>query len=378
MAIKNINFRNCEVCGVRFRADATVARRFLCKACAEAEETAKSKPRVEPQGEHEEENWSLERSEPQRPTASPAVPPESAPAVTSSVRAKRMEAVGRANTGPTRLQVTISRWAWGLVFSAGILGLVLLVAAAIWNLRQSRARTVTSSRQLRTEPWDRPVPPNDPLLTVLPDFEESIKVASNFLEARDTQSILPWVRGGESMRAFVEAQGPEALPKPWERDSMRELTPMVEGSMAYQCFGTEGGQRKFRMVAVVPTKDGPRVDFKAYREWSDVPFADLITGKAKRAEEVRVMLWPSTYYNFEFADQERYVAFDAFLTSGSAAPVTLYALRGSEIADRISWVVERMGLHPATVALEARGRSEGQYLITRLLALGFVVPDDPG
>jgi len=214
----------------------------------------------------------------------------------------------------------------------------------------------------------------------LPGLEESIAVADAFLGAPDATGMMPWVRGGEKMQPFVERMLPTCMPEKGAKERLRQMPPVVEDRMAYQCFGVIEDSGIGRLVAVVPTKDGPRVDFKAYAEWSDVPFADLFAGKVKQAGELRLMLHFSNYYNYEFTEQAAYVAFDASASYEGTTSVTLYVRRGSDLEQRLSWAIGRLGLYPATVAVEAVKGSEKhrQYLITKLLALGYVVPGEPG
>ena len=156
------------------------------------------------------------------------------------------------------------------------------------------------------------------------------------------------------------------------------MPPEIEGGVAYQLFGLILPDGRGCLVPVVPTAAGPKVDFKAVCEWSSVPVAQLLDGSVEEAGEVRAMLRPSTYYNYGFVDSERYLAFDATLGALDRTLV-FYAPRGGDEARRIAEAVGPIGMHPVTVAIRSVDGSfrHQQFLITRLLAIGFVVPDPP-
>ncbi len=378
MAIEKIEFRVCEACGARVRAGAKVVGfRILCSACS-AEEARKAQAKAQMVvGADVLRDRTLTR-----PRASVLPPASSEGAETAKLsagaemRMKRVEVAGTRSGDSQGSKISISRWTWfGIGFSV-FLCVMAAAAVGIWRLRQIGAPPLVEKERILA-PWERPVPQDDPLLTVLPGFEESITVAGKFLEARDAESLAPWIRDSQDTKEIVREYFPTCRLGKRAKERLSQLPPVVEGKIAYQCFGFVDEAGLGRMVAVVPTKEGPKVDFKAFVEWSDVPFEDLFGGKVKQASELRLMLRMSTYYNFQFAEQAAYTAYEAASAKDSGSTVTLYVRRGSEIEERLSWAIERIGLHPATVAVEAVNGSEKhrQYMITRLRALGFVVPD---
>lgn len=371
MAIRKIIFEVCTNCGETFRFRERLGGRILCDACAgEVIEAAEAKRRAEA-GE-EEEDWRIEDRR-RRPVGGGAGGEGSGEEGDQAGRMKRMAEAGPLVRPPGEgVEVSIR------VHRAVILGMfgviVTITGLSVWQLRQLAAPR--PDRLLGARPVLRPLPKDDPLLTVLPDFQRSLAVARGFLAAQDVDSILPWIRDGELVRALVEQSLPTRPPTLEARDRLQQLPPMVEGHLAYQCFGLIFRSGDGRMVPVVPTPRGPKVDYKAFLEWSDAPFDDLAAGKVREAQEMRLMVRRSVYYNYTFSDQEKYAAFDASPGRGGGS-VTLYAERGSEIEQRLNRALVRMSLQPATVSLAAVDGSEGhrQFLITRLRALGFVVPD---
>lgn len=375
MSIERIQFETCTSCGTRFRYTVRTGGRILCGSCADAVAAA-AKARQEAVAEAAED-WTLAgkvRRAPVAATADGAGEP-GAGADGLPARVKRTAEAGSMPM-PEPGKVQIAAWhRWVLIAGFG-LAVAGGAGAWIWRLRQWAAAPPVAPDSTRVE---APLPVDDPLLKTLPGFEESLAVARKFMAAGDVDAMLPWIRGGEPLRPvvadFLRARAPVA----GAEERLQQMPPVVEGDLAYQSFGFVGSGGEGRIVAVVPTADGPKVDFKAYAEWSDVPFADLLAGKVTEAREVRLMLRPSSYYNYRFSDQSRFAAFDASAGSGGAT-VTLYAERGSPAGERLGGAMARLGLHPATLELRALEGSEkhAQFLITRLLALGYVVPGAGG
>ena len=274
----------------------------------------------------------------------------------------------RKRRKPNRLPL---RW---LRVTAAVILVGLLGGAGVWWLREKfRGNSHLGSGG----PAARPLPTNDPLLVTLPDFEKSLALAQRLVNATNVAEILPLIRNGEAMRSVVMADLAAHPPDPGSSLRLRQMSAVVEGTMAYQVFGLIAKSGRKCLVPVVPTPTGPRVDYKAYCEWCSVPASKLLDGGATEAAELRVLLRPSTYYNFGFADQDHWTAFDA-KAPGARETMAVYVARGGEIDQRLRAALSRERIQPVTVALQAVDGSErhGQFLVTRLLALGFVVPDE--
>ena len=89
------------------------------------------------------------------------------------------------------------------------------------------------------------------------------------------------------------------------------------------------------------------------------------------------MLGRSNYYNFEFSDSDKFLAFEAELP-GESEVLWLYARRESSDASRMMRALHDQKVCPMTLALRVIGESgkHRQYLITRVLSTRLVLPDE--
>lgn len=407
MSIEHFRFMVCDECGVRFRTDrpgVVLGARVLCDQCSglavvEADAAEAGAPVTEEQifRELDEGSRSPRAPLPPRPELPPlpaaAAPPTGderalepiGPMPELSVdlprrrrrRRRKMrqrkrewwsgEVVGGRGRG-RRSRRRRWRWRWPRRVALAVL-LVAVVAGGTWQL-QELGRRLARSRPPEVTPSLRGP------IRALPDLLAAQELAGRFLAASSAAEaaslVRPWAGVDEALERFFAAWQPLADPA----TALSPMPPEIEGGLAYQVFGLILPDGKGRLLPVVPTAAGPKVDFKAFSEWSNVAPAGLLDGRVSEAAELRAMLRPSTYYNFRFADSDRFQAYDATV-AGMDETLVFYAERGSDEERRISEALNRVGMHPVTVAVRPLDDSfrHQQFLITRLLAVGFVVPD---
>ena len=260
-------------------------------------------------------------------------------------------------------------WRWPRRIAIG-LAAAAAIGLGIWQLKEL-GRRLSSTGDGSGDGGESPQAELE-----LPDFDLADELARQFVAATTVDEALPLIRPWEGARealiAYYEVREPIDPLAP-----LNAMPPEIEGEMAYQVFGLLLPDGSGRLIPVVDGGDRLMVDFKAFVQWSSAPIECLLDGTTAEIEEVRVILRPSTYYNFTFADSERYRAYEASMGRDHEFQLVMYAQRGMEDAERIERAVERLGMHSVTVALRSvdgshRGR---QLLITKLHAIGFVVPD---
>ncbi|OYV04659.1 MAG: hypothetical protein CFE26_15715, partial [Verrucomicrobiales bacterium VVV1] len=158
--------------------------------------------------------------------------------------------------------------------------------------------------------------------------EVPAKVADHFLKATTLEDRLKWVRHPELVREILR-QYYETGPGAGEK--MTELKPMsslVSGTVAYDRFMVcmESGQD--RMLGVVLSQEGAKVDFLGYIGWCSVPWADLLKGEAATVSEARVTVSVGNYYAEPFQNDATWKHFVATMT-GDEKSLDLYVRRGS-------------------------------------------------
>lgn len=368
MAIERIRFQTCDACGQRFRdAGRQISyAKMLCKECREKAKRRGLEAEMALEGTEDEllpEELDIELLE--------VVPGEETVAERAAgptldeiaARTPRRRRRRRSTAGLERL-----RWP---IYAGCLLVAIGIGVAGLWRARV-KGRHVRSPAGGDSPFGDVPVLP----VEGLPDYEKSRDLARRFVREGEVEEVMKMIRPWPGMKQAVDGFLAENPPVDGAAEMLSDMPPIIQADIVYQSFGLLLPDGTGRLVQVIKTSDGPRVDFKAYVEWCSAPRDELVAGTVEQADEVRAILRPSTYYNFEFASAERFLAFSATL-AGEKEPLTVYVPRDSPAAETLVRAVRQVGMHPATFSLRAVGESHKrqQYLLTDLKATGFVVPE---
>lgn len=373
MAIEHIRFQNCDACGRRFRDSGPGISRVkqLCDDCLTREESG-SPDQVEPKpvAEISEEELFVDDL---------AIDALDLPSVGGDDEAEggsgpsMEEIAARTKVRRRRLHrpyQAAKRLRWPIYASFG-LAAVMSAVVGVWLARNK-------GRELAQEDGGGPVLVSTPVLPVpgLPGYEEARELALRFVCEGELEEVLGMIRPFPGMREEVAAFLMEHPPDGGSDEMLSDMPPVVQAEIAYQSFGLLLPDGTGRLVQVVETPGGPKIDFKAYVEWCSVSREALLAGEVKQADEVRAILRSLTYYNYEFSDSERFEAFSAALM-GQSEHLRVYVPRDGEIIGPLRRAVGQIGMHPATFSIRAVGESHTrrQFLLTDLKAAGFVVPD---
>lgn len=243
-------------------------------------------------------------------------------------------------------------------------GLVLFVALGMawwWFARHSAAPSETSAPLSKGA-----VPP--PIFSENPGL-----VALRFGKAATVAERLKFVRNPGEVRARLGSYPEEALSEPVLRTNA--LKGKRRDSVINASFVAilENGER--RLLSVVPTPEGPKVDWDAYARFSTATWDEILAGKAESAE-VRVTIRKSGYYNFTFRDDKKWQAFEISAPE-LEDPVYLYTPKRSNVAvaarsstggNQAARVIVRISRDPA-------GIPRRQFLLDEFVADGWVKPD---
>lgn len=200
-------------------------------------------------------------------------------------------------------------------------------------------------------------------------------VAENFTRASTQAERLKWVRQATEVAAVMEEFFSTGSGATEVVETLGGMGPASAGEQIYERFGVTMTDGTKRLVCVVPTAAGARVDFKAYARHGSVPWAALLAGQAKEAGEMRVSIEKGDYYNFEFKHDVRWQNFIA-TSPDLESPVWLYLAR----TDPALKPLEQTSLmRPvrATVALRVLGDShlQRQFEISDFHGAGWVMED---
>ena len=133
-----------------------------------------------------------------------------------------------------------------------------------------------------------------------------------------------------------------------------------------------------RLICVVPTLNGLRVDWDCYARYNSKAWPKLIDGSIKSAE-LRVFAKRSDYYNFDYRDDSKWISFE-FVIPDSDQPLYAYAARGTTTAKLLEAALPVAGSNKSlqlTVGVSIGGGDHKwkQFTIDRLHAFGWVRPE---
>lgn len=205
---------------------------------------------------------------------------------------------------------------------------------------------------------------------VADDIGKAEAVAKAFLAGGDPQERLRWVRDAEGVRARMDGYPKEAREAPGEIEKM--IGHVSEDGRAVTAFAVAMPSGEPRLLEVVETDDGPKVDWDAYARYGTASWEDLLSGKAERAV-VRVFCEPSSERPGPFGNQAEWTCFR--LSSPDLPQAALgFAQVGSVREAMMKKVIIGTPRYRQRFTLEIvrhDGKDEPLFEITRCLAVGW-------
>lgn len=206
------------------------------------------------------------------------------------------------------------------------------------------------------------------------ELEAAEAVARAFLAAGDPQERLKWVRDAEAVRGRVSAYPEEARVGRGEIDKV--IGHGSTNGRTVTAFAVAMPSGEMRLLEVVGTPDGPRVDWDAYALHGTASWEDLWSGKAQRAV-VRVFCEPATEHPVPFEIRDAWTCFR--MSSPDLPQMALgFAKTGTELESMMKKVVLGTPRYRQRFVLEVlrhEGTSEPLFEITRCLAVGWIVDE---
>ncbi len=240
-----------------------------------------------------------------------------------------------------------------------VLGCLLLLAVLLWP-GGKRVSDVQAPVAIQDE--------------VRGGLEAAEVLAKAFLAETDPEKRLAWVRNAEQVKARLADFPEEARSAAGEIE--KTLGHQVDGGRSVTGFVVEFPTGNLRLLEVVGTPDGPRVDWDAYARHCSASWDDLWSGEAKRAV-VRVFCEPSTERPEPFEDQGKWTC---FRMSGPELPRAAlgFATMGSVREAKMKQVILGTPKYRQRFTLEIvrhEGEDEPLFEITRCLAVGWILSE---
>jgi hypothetical protein len=205
--------------------------------------------------------------------------------------------------------------------------------------------------------------------------------AKGFLEAPTWQDSLRWVYLPDKVRAKAEAW---YAAQPYETPGFKETSvepivlPIGDSEVDVVGLNVQTADYLDRQLALVRTPEGYRVDWESWAGWSESSWEDFKKERPTEPKLFRVVCSPTTYYNFSFKDEARWVSFrlesperDEFLYG--------YSPVGEALATRLSPLD---GIKERSVILKLRfpagAETDNQVIIDGIVGTGWVdLPTNP-
>ena len=257
-------------------------------------------------------------------------------------------------------------FAWSWVFLAG--GAIVLMLFLVF----------LSWPGLKREPGRQtaPVVEGDAVLEADTEVRDGIdaaeKVARTFLAEGIPFERLRRVRDGDDVLFRMDAYSKEAREAPGEIEKM--IGHLSEGGRTVTAFAVTMPSGDVRLLEVVETEKGPKVDWDAYARYGTASWEDLLSGKAERAV-VRVFCEPSSERPEPFGNQAEWTCFR--LSSPDLPQAALgFAQVGSVREAMMKKVILGTPRYRQRFTLEIlrhEGKDEPLFEITRCLAVGWIL-----
>ena len=236
------------------------------------------------------------------------------------------------------------------VLGIGCLGVVC------WGVLNSLGRSVR-------------VKEDDGLMARILNAEE---LAHAFIEETNVEKRLSYALNPEGVRGHLTSYTEQARSHPAQE--LKAMGHSEHGGRAVSSFAVKFADGSFRMLSIVQTDDGTKVDWDSYARYCSASWEDLFSGGAEEAE-VRVFARPGDYYVGHFRDRGQWTCFK-LETPDCDRSIYAYAPAGSDLSKRMqAYVMKSRNFRQhmtLKIRTEAESGKEGQFVIEELLAMGWV------
>lgn len=241
------------------------------------------------------------------------------------------------------------------------LGLVAGVGFALWY-----AKYDAKSRQTEEKPDEGPK-----VAEMSPD-----DVAAKFLATTDIQKRLELVRNPEEVKERVSEYAYDAANESGYITQVAAYLENPEGQMTSFVVGLSGGG--VRILDVIETDEGPKVDWDAYARYNEVSWDDLISG-SKEKGLMRVFAQTSEMNTGPFSDRQEW---DCYILSSPEleGSVLAYAKKDSPRTELIQEKMRQTRSGRKRFVFELvrhQGEDEALFEITQVVGVDWIVGDVP-
>lgn len=244
--------------------------------------------------------------------------------------------------------------------------LVLLLGGGYWFLQSSTDRifSVPSTPNLNTASSSKINDHRSLEVKVSTVYDIAPpRVAENFALSDSLEERLKWARRPEIIRTRLHRYDPQAIDVP--ASIINSIGTSIDPESKYYLYVAIFPDGARRMIAVMGTDEGPRVDFDAYACLHSHPWEDIVGGKVTSAR-ARIIIEPTNYYVRKYQDRERWVSY-RISTEIDEGVLYGYCERDSELHQQLANVTRTSrGYSILDLKLSPADTNNKQVLITKL------------
>lgn len=205
---------------------------------------------------------------------------------------------------------------------------------------------------------------------------EAYELAKKFAMSSDPNERLKMSRNPEQTKKHLPDYPAQAIDVPAERIDRGKI--LRSSDIVFRAFPAIFSDGSRRVICVLITDDGLRVDWDSYAFYGTATWPELLSGERKTAD-IRALASQRSYYNFNYRDENQWLCIE-LVTPDYDRSLYAYAHRTSQTGKMlIGWLKDApaKARRPLTLRISstAEDSKRRQFTIERLLALSPVVGD---
>jgi hypothetical protein len=211
------------------------------------------------------------------------------------------------------------------------------------------------------------------MVTALLYKHEARQLAADFAKSSDPALRLKMCRDPEDIKKRLSSYPAQALNEPANDVIFMDVVNL--GGITTARFFIKFNDETSRLLCIVATPDGLRVDWDCYARYNTKAWPELLNGTVKSAE-LRIFAQRSDYHSYEYRDDTQWSCFE-LLSPDFDQSLYAYAARGTTTAKILEAAMPKGGADKKVqLTLQISSVDDGykrkQFTIDRIHAFGWV------
>ena len=211
------------------------------------------------------------------------------------------------------------------------------------------------------------------MVTALLYKHEARQLAADFAKSSDPTLRLKMCRDPEEVEKRLSSYPPQAVNEPANDVIFMDVVNL--GGVTTARFFIKFNDETSRLLCIVATTDGLRVDWDCYARYNTKAWPELLNGTVKSAE-LRIFAQRSDYHSYEYRDDTQWSCFE-LLSPDFDQSLYAYAARGTTTAKILEAAMPKGGPDKKVqltlqISSVDDGHERKQFTIDRIHAFGWV------